>query len=837
VTAALLFAALMAVWGVPGLMLSRWLLPGVGMLERVLTTALLGIVSVAPTAFLISVAFGVPETPVLITLVATLWTLAGWSLGRWLPCDAQEPVLDPVRSRRYLIGALVLSAVTALSTQYYMLQGDYVWFHCPHHASLYLMEDGTGGGVQSWDPAVDRVQTNLFHHPRDNGYGVGPVLKLQRPGSMAFLVQPFVWMSLGGLVAAMFIVDLLIFGFGMLLAARSLRSTWAPPVVGLLFLMGSRWLAVYQLNENMETLALSLGLLHLLLRPANGRFALASAAAAGVVAGHFLGIRPLGLLMVGGFMVMCATSWRRLGVGAGAGLCAVFPWMYVNAASFGTALAHPAVLRATEKQSLLGIEFTFHPLNWPWVANQIGRGPDDPFPVLIRLPLELIQAYGAPLIALVLIGLVAHKRPRRQTVGLLLWLLPVPLFLMAIVQLGAQKLSYMVMALAPMPFLIGAGAAALRDGTKQLRTAAAVCVAGLLLIPWLLQDLELPLDPRGHHTEFFSRSNDKLTLAEAPAANATYQAEERVRLTSPQLWPSLDASLDFTLSHHALGARLFSNALLAQRGQPDVPIKGPVVVWSAANAERRPMDHAFAMTTTSEAIDYEGKPGALGPAHGSGSGTLYAFRWSNPAPETVSVTLHRGDKQAANRMHVTLAPAGNTGDTVRYATFMVVDPSYQRVLAPELRIGKRLRTAHFVAEQILGKGQMHTEPRVVSNYAWAIFWEGGGIGRTPGKPQPLADIARWSDQCTTRSGGRLLRLCPDAHDDTIDPAQCQWSLLNRSDQLVAGRAAGASTVVAIGTRFPPVEAAGPCLARFLATRGHEAEFTRPGPEVPEGAEQ
>ena len=132
---------------------------------------------------------------------------------------------------------------------------------------------------------------------------------------------------------------------------------------------------------------------------------------------------------------------------------------------------------------------------------------------------------------------------------------------------------------------------------------------------------------------------------------------------------------------------------------------------------------------------------------------------------------------------------------------------------------------------------MHTEPRVVSNYAWAIFWEGGGIGRTPGKPQPLADIARWSDQCTTRSGGRLLRLCPDAHDDTIDPAQCQWSLLNRSDQLVAGPAAGASTVVAIGTRFPPVEAAGPCLARFLATRGHEAEFTRPGPEVPEGAEQ
>ncbi len=822
---------------VPGFLLSRWLLPGVGALERALTSLVIGIVSVAPTTFLLSVVFGTPETPELIVLISVMWALIGWSLGRWLPCEPQEPMLDALRSKRLLGLAVLLCATTAVSTSYYALQTDYVWWHCPHHASLYMMEDGTSGGIVSWDPARDRHITNLFAHPVDSGFGLGPVLRLQRPGNIAFLSQPFVFLSLGGLVGAMFVIDLLIFGFSILLAARHLRSAWAPVVVAALFLCGSRWLAVYQLNECMLALALSMGLLQLLLRPASGRFAIASAAVCGVIAGHWLGVRPLGLLMAPAFLLLCVGSWRRMATATGAAACAVFPWLYVNAAAFGAPVKHPALANAGQTQTLfagtpLEWTFVFHPLNWPF-ADQLSRGPDDPFPVVLRLPLELIQAYGAPLLAVILVGLFALRTPRRKLAGLLAWLIALPLFLMLIVELGAQKLSYTLIALAPFPLLMAAGARALADGTPQLRAAAGCLAAVITFTPMTLHDVMLPLDPRQHHTEFFSRDSRPMTFDELPEANAVYQLEERERLTSVQLWPSMDPSLDLTWSTRTLGANLFATAGLAQRRTtPDDPIEGPVVVWREANAEWRPLSHKFTLATADAPTEFTLGPEALeGDPVGSGAGTLYVFRWPAPAPKSVQVALHRAPQHINNRMTVALQTSEDTVDEERYATFLVIDPSTGDVKAPELRIDKRRRTLHFVADV----AARQTEPRIVSNFEWAVIFGERRLSGAAGRAQPLATPDGWETVCATDRGGRLVRRCT-APTVSGEPVACRMALLDSDQRVIAGRTETGSKVIAAGSRFPPLASSDPCVARMLvaavspaASAAAGADESAPGP--------
>jgi hypothetical protein len=254
----LLLLLALALWATPGYVLSRWILPTASPLERVATSIFLGIITVAPTAFLITILRQQAQTLTLIVIVSLGWTALGWLLGRWLPLNtASESLLELKTSRVLVLCAATIAAVLALSTTYYAMDTSYMWWHCPYLGSLYLMEDGSGGGITTWDPSWQQSVTNLFMHDLNPGFGLKPVLQQQRPGNMAYLVQPLIVMSNAGLVLALWCSDFLILSFAMLLGARYLRSGIGLLILSCIFLWGVRVLSGYQINENCIGLVLS----------------------------------------------------------------------------------------------------------------------------------------------------------------------------------------------------------------------------------------------------------------------------------------------------------------------------------------------------------------------------------------------------------------------------------------------------------------------------------------------------------------------------------------------------------------------------------------------------
>ncbi|HIA00585.1 MAG TPA: hypothetical protein EYN66_01505, partial [Myxococcales bacterium] len=246
------------------------------------------------------------------------------------------------------------------------------------------------------------------------------------------------FLSTGGLVVAVFCTDFLIVGFSMLMLGRVSRNTVLNTCVAVVFLFGVRALAAYQVNENTIGLALSMGLLHLVTRNGNNSIPKAWAVAAAVILGHLVGIRPITLLLIPAALVLMRGSKVMRAIFVGSVLVAMSPWLVAHGQAFGNAVHHPALEYGHETQTLLTetpleMSFTFHPLNYPF-AEQWLRPPAHPYPTNLRLPLELLQALGAPFLALVICGCLGMwiLSRRRDLLGLVLWILPVPLILGAI---------------------------------------------------------------------------------------------------------------------------------------------------------------------------------------------------------------------------------------------------------------------------------------------------------------------------------------------------------------------------------------------------------------------
>ncbi|HIA00586.1 MAG TPA: hypothetical protein EYN66_01510 [Myxococcales bacterium] len=164
-------------WGLPGYLLSRWLIPNADPLERGLTTLMAGIVTVAPTTYLLVLLFKLAASPALIGIVSLLWVIIAVALQRWQPlAPNSETQLGPGIARFSLLFAISIAVVTSLSTTPLSIETVDVWWHCPHLSSLYLMEDGSGPGVVAWDPVWQRSITHLFQHPTEPAFGLGPAL-------------------------------------------------------------------------------------------------------------------------------------------------------------------------------------------------------------------------------------------------------------------------------------------------------------------------------------------------------------------------------------------------------------------------------------------------------------------------------------------------------------------------------------------------------------------------------------------------------------------------------------------------------------------------------------
>ncbi len=696
----------LACWVGPGYLLSRWLVPVADPLERGVLSLGLGIVTVVPTAFLITLLGGVPITPWTIAASAVGWGVVALALQRFARRPAQ-----PTMARHgggVLALVIALAGAMALFTTPYALRATDIFWHCPHLSCLYLLEDGSGPGLTVWHPLWERTVTHLFAHPTDAGFGLGPVLAIQRAGNAAFMAQPFAFLSAGGLVIAQWCTDFLILGGAILLARRHLRQTSLLIGLSALFLFGVHAIASYQVNENGIALALSMLALHLTLR--TGPASVARAAACGVIFGHLLGIRPATILLLPAALWLTRGALRHRTALLTAVAVAALPWLLTNTMALDGPLHYPQLEAGKVEQTVMGVDVTFHPLGWP-VADQLMRPPDHPFPTLIRLPLEVLQGFGAPLLALVLLGFATVVRlDKRRALGVLLWLVPIPLLLSLIVTLDYQKLSYVLLACAPLLLAAAAGAARFEATRSQRLTVGVVMALLLVVVPTWMTDWQLPIDDRDH----IDRSYD--------VRDTWTEDVVRESLTRASFLPYLSAELGAPV-----GARLLAHAAPPSR---DAPIAdGIVAIWTPPPVGRRPLlPDPVSMETASEPrippeyIGVGGVPG-VGPATGR---LLFVVELPSPAPEKATVALHPRGRSYT----LSVTGDGARSEGARYVTVLVISRDRPPQGAPAIIVDRQAAPVWTVTMWGEHEGRLIQQPRVASNQRTEIGWTGSGFELT-----------------------------------------------------------------------------------------------------------
>lgn len=540
-------------WLGPGYVVSRWLWPRSTPLERFATSLLLGIVTVVPLAFFPGFLLRTPLTPFSILCASLIVATSGAFLIRYRPRKTPPCEGKAGREIYVVIGVVILAAYSALTTLPDHSTAVALFQPCPHQSAQFLLSDGRRDGLYAYDAEWGLIVHHVMRHALEPGYGLFEVLGNQRPGSMATIAQPIAFLGSGGLVAASFTYDVLLLSFATLLITHHVRQWWITLLLASLFHFGIREVATYAVNENMLAGGLAMATLHLLLRP-NGRRA--EAILAGLTLSLCVGVRPLALAYLPAALWLLKSprrwGWFMLALSFG-----LVPWLVTQQQVFGQAFFHPALDRGQYVQTVFGLTFTFHPLGFPF-ADTLMRPQGEPFPNLLALPLTHLRAFGAFLWVFVLTGVVTRVR---RLLPLILWSLPSYLLLIAIVHLDREKLSYALLAMGPVAWFLGAGAAALIEKSLTLQQkliAAQLCLALIVGFPWLLQDVELPLDERKQYTN--RRYEDPRPISDT-------QAE----LTTPRLFPSYserNPSRTFGLLNH---------------GRPpqytDGPIDAPVFIW------------------------------------------------------------------------------------------------------------------------------------------------------------------------------------------------------------------------------------------------------------------
>jgi hypothetical protein len=511
-------------WLVPGYTASAWLYPRTTPLERLGTTLLLGILLVVPLAYCLPFFLRFPVTPLWILGTAGLVTLVCWSLRRRFPLPESEPLGEATSQGTWAVfGILLLVTYTTFTTVPDHSDAVGLFQVCPHQSAQYLLDDGEGPGLVAWDASDARWVAHRTYHDKEPGYGLFDVLVNQRPGSMATLVQPIAFHGSGGLVVATFCYDLLVVVFAALLAARRLRSWWAVLMVSAVFLFGCRSVSMYQVNENMLGLGLSLGALHLIL----GRRGVGTAILGGLCMALCIGVRPvLAASVPAALALLCGGDWsmtrRRWAAFTLALAVAILPWLLTQAQVFDSAFYHPSLdhslhERSLPPQSILGWEFEFHPLNFP-VADTIVRPPFEPFPNLFQMPLTHFQAFGVLFWIVAFAGMVAVGWKRLLLLGA--WVAPNYLVLLLLVSVDHQKLSYALLSFTALPYLVGLGGRALFDNVFSRADKWLVVIVSLGFLvgfPQLIAGVELPVDDRQHHNNrrFFDHRDNAVKQAEA----------------------------------------------------------------------------------------------------------------------------------------------------------------------------------------------------------------------------------------------------------------------------------------------------------------------------------
>ena len=679
-----------AAWILPGYWLSRWRLPTATPLARTATSLLFGLVTVVPLGYVLSYGLRTPLTPLLVLAAAALVSIVAVLGARRYPvASTADDAPSPGQSRWVVLGVLLLVMLAAMCTRLQAVDATALFSPCLHESGLVLAEDGSGGGLETYDHRLGGMVTHLTARPHEQGYGLEHILGHQRPGSMAAFGQGLVFHGSGAPVVMLILYDLLVALMAALLFAKWVRSLWGVLLLTGVFLMGCHTVSAYMLNENMLALALMLGLWWMAPRTQRAGDALLL----GGVLVLAVALRPVALCALPAVLVLMPrvhAGWAGLLVGL---VVFALPWWVTNGQNFGSIWAHPPVSLGKYEQSFWGMTFTFHPLNWP-VADTLLRGADSPFPNWFRVPLEHLAAFGAVFWTLAFLGAAAVGR--RIVVAAALFAAPVLLLLCVIVSLDHQKLSYGLLAFAPLPTLVGAGVAAL-VGAKPVGRARKVLALVLALafivgLPALAQRVPSTVDSR-----------DQYHTTNLPSG-VTVDGE-RARLLATYWGPNLRPHL-WTVAAAKHNGELLLQGRPPQRSRGE-EVSGPTVLWmdyeDVAVAFRAPVTEGTALTKLMANSD-------MG-CH-SDYGFIGASLYLEQASPTVKVRaqVDRGVLTLA----ITDAGAGDTRGTVSFGVhhdnaFRDVVVSYNDAPLP---------VQFLVREDPRDGGPPHKQVRIVSNHGW-----------------------------------------------------------------------------------------------------------------------
>ena len=697
-------------WWLPGWAVTRWQLPNAAPLERFALSLLIGLVLVVPLAFTGTYLTRTPLTPWVILAVSA--AITGYAL--WMA--RRQPRSDPppdhgeraARSPYVVLCVLVLAAYTTLTTEPRSYESAEVWAPCPHQSAQLMLDDGTTAGLKVWDPQWEQSVCHVTSRRHEPGYGLFGILNNQRVGSMATIGQVVAFHGTGGLVVTTFCYDLLVCAFAALLAARRLRQWWAVALVAGLFLLGTRAIAGYMVNECMLGLALGLGALHVGLRLRARPSAVEAALLAAVLALSFA-VRPVTVSYLPGILWLVWPARKKVVAFAIALAGFALPWLIVHAQNFGDPVYHPAAGRGMHDHVFMGLHFRFHPLNWP-IHDQLVRPAHEPLPLLFQTPLEHIAAFGALFWTLTLAGAVSLGR---RALAPLLMIAPTLALLLLVVNLDHEKLSYGLLVFPPLPLFCGAGIAALVDGSLSVArrtTAAGLAVGLLVLLPAAAGHIELAVDHREQYSNEIG--DDQRTSAEKLTALTT--------VTWLPRWAEKSA-IAWSLLTHAEPPQLATGEAM----------EGAVFVWRS--------DFSFEHTLDIRLDDAPRVPVALHHVAKAPWVTrtfvMYSLRVGTAGEQIAARLTHNGAE-------ISLAlTAAKTKQATGYLTLVILDRQLPEVKALTVTLNdKPLPVEFFVTERADTPDEQ--VPQLITNLDWFFHMTDSHIEAVVGQKNDVTECQR-----------------------------------------------------------------------------------------------
>ncbi|MEC8023276.1 MAG: hypothetical protein VX223_05040 [Myxococcota bacterium] len=694
-------------WGVPGGLWIRRIRPRATPLEWLTWSLAAGAVTVVPISYTLCFVLRSPLTPTTQAVAALV--SAALALGIRRPViQATDQTHTPLEG--YVGTALVVCFAAALTlyTAPKAVETTEIWAPCIHESAFLMLEDGSGHGLQVYDPSLNDWVSHRTMRTTEPAWGLSSILGHQRPGSMASIAQVIAIHGSAGPVIMTFIDYLLILGAAALLITKYC-SSWLLSVFGAgAFLLGTRHVSLYMVNENMLALALILIVMSLLCRTEG----YASLFISGLAFSLAVGIRPVVLTALPAALWCTPQGRRARPTFATAVLLGLLPWLATHAAAYGHALYHPSLDVPTLKQTFLGFTFEFHPLNFP-IADQLLRPADGLAPLLVSMPLEHTAAFGFLFCIIACLGVAVCTGKER--IQWLLWGLPIYVLLLLIVALDYEKQSYALLAFAPLPMLYGRGAGAVASDVQlTMRQKLIAGIIAIALLPGLravAPTIEFSPDPRPQYVRPTISSGDP-RYAVLSTPEARWQKLLHIQW-HPQV--ALEGGLPWDLLQHAAPP---------QRQTADY--ETPVMLWRDADE----FHHELTLSAQKD-IAREDLVHQLGDDCGTrGSVVLFDLRLPTPIGGDVSLTVRASG-------HRTLDVALHSEITDQRSQARVTFGVHDTALDDIQQVNLTLNGTHLAAQAVMVEEPTPTQAtrrtlRLISNTPWQPVSHNGQVRLSPG---------------------------------------------------------------------------------------------------------